>query len=85
MDLLHEIKADLQGKHVQRHCSGKEGNEHSCAITSRKVKEYASKFKEEKEARGIKDMQPIMVANGIFVCHRWWKISRTQDTQYPEE
>ena len=70
---------------VQRHCSGKEGNEHSCAITSRKIKEYALKFNEEKRASGIKDMLPNMVANWIFVLHRWWRISRTQDTKYSEE
>ena len=36
----------------------------------------------EKEASGIKDMPPIMVANGIFVLHKWWKILRIQDIRY---
>ena len=33
----------------------------------------------EKKASGIKDMQPIMVASGIFVRHKWWTIMRIQD------
>ena len=36
----------------------------------------------EKKASGIKDMQPIMVASGILVLHKWWTISRIQDIQY---
>ena len=34
----------------------------------------------EKKASGIKDMQPIVVASGIFVLHEWWKISTVQDS-----
>ena len=59
LDLLHEIHADLQGKHVTPENFSdrivfmsmfndsvleEEGNEDSCAVTSRKIKEYASKF-----------------------------------------
>ena len=33
----------------------------------------------EKKASGIKDMHPNLVASGIFVRHKWWKISRIQD------
>ena len=59
LDLLHEIQADLQGKHVTpKNFSDrtifmsmfndivfeKKGNEDSCAIISWKIKEYASKF-----------------------------------------
>ena len=36
----------------------------------------------EKKASDIKD--PIVVADGMFVLHRWWKISRSQDTQFSE-
>ena len=36
----------------------------------------------EKKASGIKDVQSIVEVNGIFVLHKWWKISRTQDTKY---
>ena len=54
-------------------------NEDSCALTSRKIKEYASNFKmdtghswdPEKKASGTKDMQPTLVASGIFVRHKW--------------
>ena len=59
LDLLHEIQADLQGKHVTPENFGdriifmsmfndifleKRRNEVSFAVTSRKIKEYASKF-----------------------------------------
>ena len=64
----------------------KRGNEDSCAFTSREIKEYASKFNDctghswdPEKASGIKDMQPTMVASGIFVLHKWWKILRIQD------
>ena len=106
MDLIHENQADLQGKHVTPEnfsdriifmsmfndiVQEKRGNEDSCAITSRKIKEHASNSTKdtghswdvEKKASGVKDMQPIMVAKGIFVLHRWWKISRIQDTNIP--
>ena len=58
-DILHEIQADLQGKHITPEkfsdriifmsmlndiVLNKKGNEHSCALTSRKIKEYASKL-----------------------------------------
>ena len=59
LDILHEIQADLQGKHVTPEnfsdriifmsmfndieLEGKD-NEDSCALTSRKIKEYASNF-----------------------------------------
>ena len=36
----------------------------------------------EKKASGIKDIQPIVVASGIFMLHRRWKISRVKDTRY---
>ena len=54
-------------------------NEDSCASTSRKIKEHASKFN---DGHWNKDIQSIVMANGIFVLHKWWKISRIQDTQY---
>ena len=57
LDILHEIQSDLQGKHITpEKFSGRiifmwmfndivldgKGNEDSCALTSRKIKEYAS-------------------------------------------
>ena len=30
----------------------------------------------------IKDMPPNMVASGIFVRHKWWKLLRIQDIRY---
>ena len=36
----------------------------------------------EKKTSGIKEMQPNMVASGISVRHKWWKIMRIQDIQY---
>ena len=57
--ILHEIQATLQGKHITPENFGdriifmsmfndiildKRGEEDSCALTSRKIKEYASKF-----------------------------------------
>ena len=59
LNLLHEIQTDLQGKHVtpENFCDRiifmsmfndivleKKENEDSCALTSRKIKEYASIF-----------------------------------------
>ena len=59
LDILHEIHADLQGKHVTPENFSdrkifmsmfndieleRKDNEHSCALTSRKIKEYASTF-----------------------------------------
>ena len=59
LDLLHEIQADLQGKHVTLENFSdriifismfndivleKRGNEDSCAITSEKIKEHAWAF-----------------------------------------
>ena len=59
MDILHEIQADLQGKHVTPEnfrdriifmsmfndiALEKKDFEDSCTLTSRKIKEYASKF-----------------------------------------
>ena len=59
MDLLHEFQADLQGKNIkpEKFCDRiifmsmfndieleRKDNEDSCAPTSRKIKEYASKF-----------------------------------------
>ena len=59
LDILHEIQADLQGKHITPENFSdriifmsmfndivleKKENEDACAITSRKIKEYASKF-----------------------------------------
>ena len=66
-------------------------NEDSCATTPRKIKEHASNsndghwhsWEPEKKASGIKDMQPIMVASGIFVRHKWWKNLRIQDIRIP--
>ena len=104
-DILHKIQADLQGKNISPEKfndqmifmsmlndinSERKDNEDSCALTSRKIKEYASKFNDshwallgpEKKASDIKDMQPITVANGFFVLHKWWNISRIQDIQY---
>ena len=37
---------------------------------------------QEKKASGINDIQPIIVANVIFVLHRWWKTSKIQDTRH---
>ena len=36
----------------------------------------------EKKASGIKDVQPIEVACGIFVRHKWWTFLRIQDIRY---
>ena len=55
-------------------------------LYSRKIKDYASTFNDghwaflgpRKKASGIKDMQPIMVASGIFVHHKWWIFLRIQ-------
>ena len=59
LDIVHEIQADLEGKHVTPENFSdriifmsmfndivveKKGNEDSCAVTSKKIKEYASKF-----------------------------------------
>ena len=59
LDILHKIQADLQGKHItpENFSDGiifmtmfndivleKKNSEDSCALTSRKIKEYASKF-----------------------------------------
>ena len=63
-------------------------NEDSCALTSRKIKEKSLQsltmdtghsLDPEKKASGIKDMQPIMVASGIFVRYKWWTILRIQE------
>ena len=101
LDHLHEIQADLQGKHVtpknfsdriifmfQKREEMKilelllQGRSKSTPQNSTMDTGHSWL---EKRASGIKDMQPIMVANGIFVLHRWWWVSRTQDTQYSEE
>ena len=93
LDTLQKIQADLQGKHItpanfsdriilmsmfNDFVLEKNDNEYSCALTLRKIKEYAKKitmdtghsWDPEKTASGIKDMQPIMVASGIFVLHK---------------
>ena len=65
-------------------------NEDSCALTqgrSKNMPQYLTKdtghsWDPEKKASGIKDMQPMMVASGIFVRHIWWKILRIQDIWY---
>ena len=59
LDILHKIRADLQGKHITPENFSdriifmtmfndivleKKNNEDSCALTSRKIKEYASTF-----------------------------------------
>ena len=59
LDILHEIQADLQGKHVTLENFSdriiytsmlndivlqKKDNKDSCETTSRKIKEYASNF-----------------------------------------
>ena len=57
----------------------KKGNEDSCNTTSRNIKMYAQDSLKntghswvlEKKASGIKDMQPIVAANGISVLHKW--------------
>ena len=36
----------------------------------------------EKKASGVKDMQPIMVASGIFMFHKWWETSRIPDIRH---
>ena len=36
----------------------------------------------ENKVSGVKDMQSIVAASGIFVLHRWWRITRIQDIQY---
>ena len=97
LDRLHEIHEDLQRKHVTPENFSdriismsmlnvvvleKRGNEASCAITSKKIKEYASKFNDGHWAflgPGEESM-----ANGISVLHRWYNISKTQDTEYSE-
>ena len=68
-------------------------NEYSCALTSRQIKEYASNCKDghwailepEKKASGIKVMQSNMVANEIFVRHKWWKFSRIPEIRCSRE
>ena len=83
LDILHKIQAMFNDIELER-----KNNEDSCALTSRKIKEYASKFNDghswdpEKKASGIKDMQPIMVASGTFVRHKCWTILRIQDIRY---
>ena len=65
-------------------------NQDFCALTSRKIKEYASNLTMdtghfwdlEKEASGINDMQPIMVASGIFVCPKMVDFFIIQDIWY---
>ena len=58
-------------------------NEDSCALMSRKIKQYASIFftmdighswGPQRKASGIKDMQPISMASGIFVRHKMLEI-----------
>ena len=58
LDILHKIQADLQGNHIapENFCDRtifmtmfidivqEQKNEDSCVLTSRKIKEYASKF-----------------------------------------
>ena len=59
MDILHKIQADLKGKNIRREKFSdrivfmsmfndielkRKDDEDSCALTSRKIKEYASKF-----------------------------------------
>ena len=66
LDFLHEIQADLQGKHVTpEHFSDriifmsmfndivleKRGNEVSCAITSRKIKEFGTRRRKQVVSR----------------------------------
>ena len=102
LDLLHEIQADLQGKHVtpenfsdrinihvnvQRHCSGKRKLNWRflccCFKEDQRVclniffdGHWAFLGTRRRKQVVIKDMQPMMVASGIFVLHQWWKISR---------
>ena len=103
LDILHKNQADLQRKNItfEKFSDRKlfmsmfndielerKDNEDSCALTSRKIQEYASKFNDgywafpEKKASGIKDMQPNMVASGIFVRYKCWKSLRIQDIWY---
>ena len=103
-ELLHEIHADLQGKHVTHENFSdritfmsmfndileKRENEDPCDITSRKIKEYSSKINDGhwalsgrgEESKWYQGYAAIMVASGIFVLHKWWKISRIQDIRY---
>ena len=89
LDILHETQADLVGKHVTpENFSDRiifmsmfnnimnifvvslQGRSKSTPQNS--TKDTAHSWDPEKKA-SIKDMQPIMVANGIFVLHKWWK------------
>ena len=99
MDILHKIQTDLQGKNITPEKFSdriifmsmfndielaRKDNEDLCALTSRKIKEYASNFIDGHwtKANGIRDLQPNMVASGIFVRHKWWNILRIQDIRY---
>ena len=39
----------------------------------------------EKKASGVQDMQPIMVASGIFVRQKCWKFLRNQDIRFSKD
>ena len=103
--ILHEIQATLQGKHITPENFGdriifmsmfndiildKRGDEDSCALTSRKIKEYASKFTDGhraflgpgEESKRCQGYSTTYHGKWIFVLFRCWKISRIQDTQY---
>ena len=89
-DILHEIQANLQGKHVTpenfsdriifmsmfNDIDLKEKDSMPQILTM----DSGHSWDQEKKASGIKDM--IMVASGIFVLHKWWNISRIQDIRY---
>ena len=90
MQLVHTILKDLERKRITPDQLGdriifmsmfndieleKRGNEDSCALTSRALRDYSSRFKDGqwafldqvKKTKGAK----TMMANGTFVLRRW--------------
>ena len=66
----------------------KRGNEDSCALTSRAIRDYSSRFKDGHwaflglgEENKYHDNATVLKANGTFVLQEWWMISRIRDIQ----
>ena len=108
LDLLHEIQADLLGKHVTPEKFSdriiflsmfndivleKRGNEDSCAITSRKIKECASKFNDGhwaflgpgEESKWYQGYATDYVGKCDLRASQTVKILRIQDIRYSKE
>ena len=109
LQLLHTIQKDLEGKCIipenfsdqliflsmfnDIHLD-KRGNEDSCALTSRTIRDCASSFKNghraflgpgEEKTSGNMIMQPVTKANGTFVLQERWTISRILDILYSKQ